>query len=187
MRFAPPWPTSGPSWHFFKSTSPSFPFETYSQFCLYHNNPSHKWKCDLIPFLMFCFISLANPSWWLANRTSFWSFVSPTYTTLSWCFQLNVTSTTFSQAYVECPHWTKPTCLAISLVLMTILVKWQSISRWHCQSTPPHLWSLCNGPKSWNNVSRPTFPFHVLATFVSSNSISCFQMPLAFHLALGLL
>ncbi|CAK9262158.1 unnamed protein product, partial [Sphagnum jensenii] len=33
------------------------PYSLY-QFCLYHNNPSHKWKCDLILFLMFCFISL---------------------------------------------------------------------------------------------------------------------------------
>ncbi len=31
-----------------------------------------------------------------ANRTSFWSFVSPTYTTLSWCFQLKASGTTFS-------------------------------------------------------------------------------------------
>ncbi len=77
-------------------------------------------------------------------------------------------------------------CLAISLDLMTTLVKWQSISRWHYRSTPPHLWSLCNGPKSWNNVSQPTFPFQVLATFIPFHSIFCSQMPLAFHLALGL-
>ncbi len=59
-------------------------------------------------------------------------------------------------------------------------------SRWHCRSKPPHFWSLCNGLKSWNNVSRPTFPSCVLATFAPSHSISYFQMPPAFHLALGL-
>ncbi len=73
-------------------------------------------------------------------------------------------------------------CLAISLVLMTTLVELQSISRWHYQSTPPH---LCNGPKSWGNVSHPTFPFHVLATFALSCSTFCFQMPPAFYFALG--
>jgi len=65
------------------------------------------------------------------------------------------------------------------------LVEWQSISKWRCWSTP-HLWNLCNGPGSWNNVSWPTFPFHALTTFVSSRSTSCFQMPPAFHFALGL-
>jgi hypothetical protein len=70
---------------------------------------------------------------------------------------------------------------------MTTLVEWWSISRWHCRFTPPHLWSLCHGPKSWDNVSWPTFPFHVLATFVSSRSTFCSQMPFAFLLALGFL
>jgi len=78
-------------------------------------------------------------------------------------------------------------CLAISLVLMTTLVGWQSISRWHYRSTPPHLWSLCNGPKSWGSVSLPTFPFRVLTTFTPFRSTFCFQMPMAFHLTLGLL
>ncbi len=91
-----------------------------------------------------------------------------------------------SRAYVECPHWTKLVCLTISLILMTTLVEWQSISWWHCQSTPPHLWSLCNDPKSWDNVWRPTFPFHVSATFVPSHSTFYSRMPPAFHLALGL-
>ncbi len=68
-----------------------------------------------------------------------------------------------SWACVKCPHWTMLMCLAISFVLMTTWVEWQSTSRSHCWSTPPHPWSLCNGPKSWDNVWRPTFPSHVLA------------------------
>ncbi len=77
-------------------------------------------------------------------------------------------------------------CVAISLVLMITLVEWRNISRWYYQSTPPHPWSLCNGPKSWGNVSQPTFPFHVLATFAPFHSTFCFQMQPAFHLALEL-
>ncbi len=45
---------------------------------------------------MFCFISLANSSWRLPSQTSFWSFVSLTYTTLSWCFWLSTSGTMFS-------------------------------------------------------------------------------------------
>jgi hypothetical protein len=51
-------------------------------------------------------------------------------------------------ACAECPHWTRPMCLATLLVLMTTWVEWQSTSRSHCRSKPPHLWSLCNGPKN---------------------------------------
>ncbi len=40
----------------------------------------------------------------------------------------------------------KAMCLAILLVLMTTLAELRSISRWHCWSTPPHFWSLYNGP-----------------------------------------
>ncbi len=90
-------------------------------------------------------------------------------------------------ACAKCPHWTMPMCLAISLVLMTTWVEWQSTSRSHCRSKPPHPWSLCNGPKSWDNVWPPTFPSRVLATFPPSHSTSCFQMPPVFLLALGLL
>ncbi len=91
------------------------------------------------------------------------------------------------RAYVECPHWTMPMCLAISLVLMTTWVKWQSTSRSHCRSKPPHPSSLYNGPKSWDKVWQPTFPYYVLATFAPSHSTSYSQMPPVFLLALGLL
>ncbi len=91
-----------------------------------------------------------------------------------------------SWACVGCPYWTMPMCLAISLVLMTTWVEWQNTSRSHCRSTLPHPWSLCNGPKSWDNVWWPTFPSHVLATFTPFCSASYSQMPLVF-LALGLL
>jgi hypothetical protein len=37
---------------------------------------------------MFCLTSFAKASWRLISLTSFWGFVSPTYTTLSWCFRL---------------------------------------------------------------------------------------------------
>jgi hypothetical protein len=53
-----------------------------------------------------------------------------------------------SWACVECPHSRMPMCLATLVVLMTTWVKWQSTSRSHCRSRPPHPWSLCNGPKS---------------------------------------
>ncbi len=91
-----------------------------------------------------------------------------------------------SWACVECPHWTRLMCITISLILMTTLVEWENISRWHCRLTPPHLWSLCNGPKSWDNVSWPIFPFYVLATFTLPCSTCCFKMQPTFHLALWL-
>jgi hypothetical protein len=87
---------------------------------------------------------------------------------------------------VKCPHWTRPMCFAISFVLMTTLVELWNISRWNCWSTPRHLRSLCNGPKSWNNVSWPTCPFHELVAFTQVHSTFCFQMQPTFHLALGL-
>ncbi len=123
-------------------------------------------KCDLIPFLMFCFISLENSSQWVVSQISFWSFVSPTYTTLSWCFRFSASHTTLSFSGL-CRMSTLNMCLAISFVSMTTLVELQSISRWHCWSTPPHLWSLYNGPNFWGNLSQSTFPFHELATFAN--------------------
>ncbi len=148
-----------------------------------------KWKWDLIPFWMSYFLSLANSSRWLPSQTSFWNFVSPIYTTLSWCFRLKASGTMFPFRGLcrMCPRWKRPMCLAISFVLRTTWVEWQSTSRSHCRSAPPHPWSLCNGPKFWDNVSWPTFLFHGLATFVLSHSTSCFQKPPAFHLALGFL
>jgi len=90
-----------------------------------------------------------------------------------------------SRAYAGYPHWTMPMCLAILFVLMTTWVELQTTSRSHCRSTPPHPWSLCNGPKSWNNVWQPTSLFHVLATFAPSHSTACSQMPSIFLLSLG--
>ncbi len=62
-------------------------------------------------------------------------------------------------ACVRYPHWIMPMRLAISLVLMTTWVEWQNTSRPHCRSKPPHPWSLCNGPKFWDNVWLPTISF----------------------------
>ncbi len=165
----------------------AFLLEHKADFAYNHNSPSRKWKCDLIPFWMFCFISLANPSRRLANQISFWSSVSPTYTTLSWCFRLSASGTMFSFPGLCWMSTLKKANVSCHLTCFDDNFGWVAkYFKVTLSSTPPHLWSLCNGPKSWDNVSWPTFPFHVLATFALSHLTSCFQMPLTFHFALGL-
>ncbi len=137
---------------------------------------------------MFCLTSLANSSRQLTSRTSFWSSVSPAYTTLSWCFRLSASGTTFSfpglcrmftlnKANVSC-HLT---CFEDNLGWVAKYFK-VTLSIHTTTSLEPMY-----GPKSWDNIWPPTFPSHVLATFALFRSTSYSQMPPVFLLALGLL
>jgi hypothetical protein len=125
---------NSPSWHSFKSLFISFPFETYNQFCLYQNNPSYNWKCNMTPFHKSPIICLANLSHWLASWMFFY-LLFPTYTNLIWCFLFNALGTTFS---FPCLCWMLTSEIATTSCHLTYLVnntgRVEGTSRWHCLS-----------------------------------------------------
>jgi len=95
VHFPPPWPIRDPSWHSSKAHPEASFWEHRTDFA--YTTTIHPASGSVTSFLFKCFFfSLANLSWQLASLTSFWSFVSPTYTTLCWSFQLSTSNTVLS-------------------------------------------------------------------------------------------